>query len=77
MLKYESVGELTAAARERGMKISRLVLLDQAEDMDQTPEELYRRRKDLYAAFADHRVENNGSPKAAAKEILELWEKSC
>lgn len=41
------------------------------------PEELYRRRKDLYAAFADHRVENNGSPKAAAKEILELWEKSC
>ena len=40
------------------------------------PEELYRRRKDLYAAFADHRIENNGSPKAAAKEILEKWERS-
>ncbi len=40
------------------------------------PEELYRRRKDLYAAFADHQTENNGSPKAAVKEILEQWEKS-
>ena len=40
------------------------------------PEELYRRRKDLYAAFADHQIENNGSPKAAAKEILEQWERS-
>ena len=40
------------------------------------PEELYRKRKDLYAAFADHQTENNGSPKAAVKEILEQWEKS-
>ena len=40
------------------------------------PEELYRRRKDLYAAFADCTVDNNAGPKAAVKEILELWEKS-
>ena len=40
------------------------------------PEQLYRKRKDLYAAFADHQTENNGSPKAAVKEILEQWEKS-
>ena len=38
-------------------------------------EELYRRRKDLYAAFADHTIDNNGSPKAAMQEALELWEK--
>ena len=41
------------------------------------PEELYRRRKDLYAAFADHQIENNGGPRAALREILEQWEKSC
>ncbi len=40
------------------------------------PEELYRRRKDLYAAFADERIENNGSPRAAVKEILDKWEKN-
>lgn len=40
------------------------------------PEELYRQRKEKYAAFADHTVENNGDPKAAVEEILDLWEKS-
>ena len=40
------------------------------------PEELYRRRKDLYAAFADFETDNNGSPKAAVGEILEKWQKS-
>lgn len=40
------------------------------------PEELYRQRKDLYAAFADETADNNGSPKAAVKEILEKWEQS-
>ena len=40
------------------------------------PEELYRQRRDRYAAFADHIVDNNGSPEAAVKEILDLWEKS-
>ena len=42
----------------------------------QGPAELYRRRKELYAAFADHRADNNGSPEAAMKEILEQWERS-
>ncbi len=40
------------------------------------PEALYRQRKDLYAAFADYTAENNGSPRAAVKEILDKWEKS-
>ena len=39
-------------------------------------EALYRRRKDLYAAFSDFTAENNGSPEAAVKEILEKWESS-
>ena len=40
------------------------------------PEELYRQRRDRYAAFADYAVDNNGSPEAAVKEILDLWERS-
>ena len=40
------------------------------------PEELYRQRREMYAAFADQTVDNNGSPEAAVKEILDLWEKS-
>ncbi len=43
MLKYQSIQELVSAAEERGLKISELVLLDQAEAMEQTPEEIYER----------------------------------
>ena len=57
--------------------LSRLPVSDRPLSQSVGPEELYRRRKDLYAAFADHRVENNGSAKTAVKEILELWEKNC
>ena len=37
-------------------------------------EELYRQRRELYAAFADHSVNNDGDPEAAVKEIVRLWE---
>ena len=57
--------------------LSKLPVTDRPLSQSVGPEELYRRRKDLYAAFADHRVENNGSPKTAVKEILEIWEKNC
>ena len=43
MLKYESISELVNAAQERKLKISELVLSDQAEAMEQSPEELYER----------------------------------
>ena len=45
MLKYESIHELVSAAGERGLKISELVLQDQAEAMEKTPEELYERMR--------------------------------
>ena len=35
MLKYQSIQELVSAAEERGLKISELVMLDQAEAMEQ------------------------------------------
>ena len=41
MLKYESVSELVQAAEARGVRISDLVLEDQAEAMEITPLELY------------------------------------
>ncbi len=45
MLKYQSIQELVSAAEERGLKISELVLLDQAEAMEQTPDEIYERMR--------------------------------
>ena len=38
--------------------------------------EMYRIRKPLYDRFADHQINNNGSPEAAAEEILKLWEET-
>ena len=43
MLKYESIRELTEAAESRGLKLSELVLADQAEAMELPPEKLYER----------------------------------
>ena len=43
MLKYESVSELVQATEERGVRISDLVLEDQAEAMEVTPLELYEK----------------------------------
>jgi L-serine dehydratase len=48
MLKYESISELVNAARERKLKISELVLSDQAEAMEQSPEELYERMRESF-----------------------------
>ena len=38
--------------------------------------EMYQVRKPLYDRFADHHIDNNGSPEAAAEEILKLWEET-
>ena len=38
--------------------------------------EMYQIRKPLYHRFADHAINNNGSPEAAAEEILKLWEET-
>ena len=43
MLKYESIRELVEAAEARGVKISQLVLEQQAEAMESTPLEVYER----------------------------------
>ena len=48
MLKYESIRELTDAAAEKGVKICRLVLADQAEAMEQSEEELYERMRESF-----------------------------
>ena len=48
MLKYDSIRELTDAAGEKGVKICRLVLADQAEAMEQTEEELYERMRESF-----------------------------
>ena len=52
MLKYESVSELVQAAGQRGIKISELVLEDQAEAMEKTPLELYEKMEiDLHVMW--------------------------
>ena len=61
MLKYESVSELTEAAEKRGIKISELVLEDQAEAMETTQLELYEKMEiDLHVMWE--------SAKAGAKK---------
>ena len=37
-------------------------------------EDMYRHRKPLYESFADHMIDNNRTPEAAAAEILAKWE---
>ena len=44
--------------------------LSQSSNMDQ----MYRVRKPLYEKFADHRIDNNGTPSHAAARILSIWE---
>ncbi len=38
--------------------------------------EMYSIRKPLYAAFADHTIDNNNTPESAARQILRIWEGS-
>ena len=53
MLKYQSIQELVNAAGERGVKISELVMLDQAEAMEKTPEEMYKRMHKSFAVMRE------------------------
>lgn len=53
MLKYQSIQELVSAAEERGLKISELVMLDQAEAMEQSPEEIYERMRKSFEVMRE------------------------
>ena len=53
MLKYESIAELVRAAEEKGVKISELVLEDQAEALEATPLELYEKMEIDFMVMAD------------------------
>ena len=46
MLKYDSIGKLVREAEQKGVRISELVLEDQAESMEMTPAQLYEEMKD-------------------------------
>ena len=53
MLKYQSIRELTEAAEAEHLKISELVLKEQAEAMEQPVEELYERMKESFAVMRE------------------------
>jgi L-serine dehydratase len=53
MLKYESIGELAAEAERQGVKISDLVLNDQAEALELSPLELYEKMEMDFHIMAD------------------------
>ena len=53
MLKYESIGELAREAEKKGVKISELVLSDQAAAMEVTELELYEKMEIDFFVMAD------------------------
>ena len=53
MLKYESIQEIVSAAEKQGIRISELVLRDQAEAMEKTPEELYERMRKSFVVMRE------------------------
>ena len=53
MLKYESIQEIVSAAEECGVRISELVMRDQAEAMEKTPEELYERMRKSFVVMRE------------------------
>lgn len=53
MLKYESVSELVAEAEKRNIKISELVLEDQAKSMEKEPLELYEKMEISFQVMKD------------------------
>ena len=53
MLKYESIQEIVSAAEKRGLRISELVMCDQAEAMEKTPEELYERMRKSFEVMRE------------------------
>lgn len=53
MFEYSSIAELVAVAEEAGAKISALVIRDQAEQMEQTAEEIIARMSDYLQVMED------------------------
>lgn len=53
MLKYDSLEKLVKEAEQKRVKISRLVLEDQAHAMETTPEELYHEMKERLMIMAE------------------------
>ncbi len=53
MLKYDSIEKLVLEAEEKGVTISRLVLEDQAQAMEITPEKLYEEMKERFAIMKE------------------------
>ena len=53
MLKYESIQEIVSAAEECGVRISELVLHDQAEAMEKTSEQLYERMRKSFEVMRE------------------------
>ena len=53
MLKYESIQEIVSAAEEHGVRISELVLHDQAEAMEKTSEQLYERMRKSFEVMRE------------------------
>lgn len=53
MLKYQSIQELVSAAEESGLKISELVMRDQAEALEQSPEEVYGRMRKSFEVMRE------------------------
>lgn len=53
MLKYESISELVAEAEKRNIKISELVLEDQAKSMEKEPLELYEKMEISFQVMKD------------------------
>lgn len=53
MLKYESVSELVAEAEKRNIRISELVLEDQAKSMEKEPLELYEKMEISFQVMKD------------------------
>lgn len=53
MLKYESISELVAEAEKRNIKISELVLEDQAKSMEKEPLELYEKMEISFQVMRD------------------------
>ena len=53
MLTYQSIAELIEAAEKEGEKLSRLVLRDQAEQMELSEEELYNRMEESFDVMCE------------------------
>ena len=53
MLKYDSIEKLVLEAEEKGVTISRLVLEDQAQAMEITPEKLYEEMKERFSIMKE------------------------